>query len=1036
MKNEHRLLHSIALLLIFIMTSALAARADTVKGNVTDDTGEPLIGVTVMVVGTAGGTVTDLDGNYTIQVPNPKKDELRFTYVGMETQTIKVNSKATINVVLKSSDSALEELVVVGYGQQKKASVVGAITQTSGKVLERAGGVSSVGAALTGNLPGVITMASSGMPGEEDPQIIIRSASTWNNTAPLILVDGIERDMSSVDISSIETISVLKDASATAVYGVKGANGVILITTKRGKEGNAVVSVKANMTAKVASKLPAKFDAYDTFYLMNNSIEREAALNPQGWGNYTPVEIIDKYRHPANTEEWDRYPNTDWEDALFKKAAMSYNASVSVSGGTKLVKYFAAADFTHEGDLFKQYDNHRGYKTGFGYNRINVRSNLDFTLTKTTQLTVNLFGSNATQKTPWDYNGDGNSYWGSAYKSAPDAMRPIYSNGMWGWYAPRDADVPNSVRILATGGDKTSTNTRINSDLALVQNLDMVTQGLSVRAKLALDYRFLEASRGINDQYHEGQLYWVNPNDGSEHPKTPDPQTGLDVTVNPILWGYQAGEVDVNKTFRRLYYSFQFDYNRSFGKNEVGALALFSREKTTGGSSFPVYREDWVFRVTYNWDYRYFAEFNGAYNGSEKFGPKKRFEFFPSMSIGWMLSNEPFMKWATENNALTTFKIRASIGKVGDDSAGARHLYQTQYSYGGNVQMGTINPQNSPYTFYTISRLGNENISWETVEKQNIGVDYSFLGGMFAGSVDFFKDKRTDIILVGSERASIPSYFGAEAPTANIGSMDSKGYELELRFNKQIGMDMRVWCNLSMTHASNKIKFRDDPALKPAYQKYEGHESGQVTSYLDHGNLTSWDDVLGSTVWNTGNDFKLPGDYNIIDFNGDGVINTEDKAPYGYSTTPQNTYNASLGFDWKGWSIFAQFYGVSNVMRYVSYPTFRSTAHIAYDEGEYWTPWNGASLPTPRWGTTIDECAQGTRYLYDGSYCRLKNVEISYTFDGKWLQKAGMKNLRLYVNGNNLFMWTKMPDDCERGGGGDGVYPSFRRFNVGIDLTL
>ncbi|MDE6289900.1 MAG: SusC/RagA family TonB-linked outer membrane protein, partial [Muribaculaceae bacterium] len=501
MKNEYRLPHYIALMLIFIMTSALAARADTVKGNVTDDTGEPLIGVTVMVVGTRIGAVTDLDGNYSIDVPNPKKNELKFTYVGMETMTVKVSSKATVNVVMKSADSTLDELVVVGYGQQKKASVVGAITQTTGKVLERAGGVSSVGAALTGNLPGVITMASSGMPGEEDPKIIIRSTSTWNGSDPLVLVDGIEREMSSVDISSIESISVLKDASATAVYGVKGANGVILITTKRGKEGNAVVTAKVNMTAKVASKLPDKFDAYDTFYLMNTSIEREAALNQMGWGDYTPVGIIDKYRHPANMEEWDRYPNTDWEDALFKKSAFSYNASVSASGGTKLVKYFAAADFTHEGDLFKQYDNHRGYKTGFGYNRINVRSNLHFTLTTTTQLTVNLFGSNATQKTPWDYNGDGNSYWGSAYKSAPDAMRPIYSNGMWGWYAPRDADVPNSVRILATGGDKTTTTTRMNSDLALVQNLDFVTKGLSFRAKLALDYKFVEKDRGINDQY-------------------------------------------------------------------------------------------------------------------------------------------------------------------------------------------------------------------------------------------------------------------------------------------------------------------------------------------------------------------------------------------------------------------------------------------------------------------------------------------------------------------------------------------------------
>lgn len=1012
------------------------AWADTVTGTVTDTQGEPLIGASVMLKNAKIGVSTDIDGAYRLEVDNPKSAVLVFSYIGMEPKEEAVKGRKVVNVTLSDNYELLDEVVVVGYGQQKKASVVGAITQTTGKVLERAGGVTSVAAALTGNLPGVITMASSGLPGEEDPQIIIRAANSWNGSDPLVLVDGIEREMSSVDISSIESVSVLKDASATAVYGVKGANGVILITTKRGQEGNANVSIRANMTAKVASKLPKKFDAYDTFYLMNESIEREAAVSPKGWGDYTPVAVIDKYRNPANIEEWDRYPNTDWEDALFKDYAMSYNASVAVSGGTQLVKYFASADFTHEGDLFKQYNNNRGYNTGFGYNRINVRSNLDFSLTKTTQLSVNIFGSNATQKTPWDYNGDGNSYWGSAYKSAPDGMRPIYSNGMWGWYAPRDADVPNSVRILALGGTKTNTTTRINTDFALVQKLDMLTEGLSFRAKMALDYKFLESGRGINDQYHDGQFYWVNPTTGEVHPKNPDPQTGLDVTVNPILWAHQAGSVNVGQTFRKIYYSLQFDYARKFGLNELTALALFSREQTTTGSAFPFYREDWVFRFTYNWNTRYFAEFNGAYNGSEKFGPKNRFEFFPSLSLGWMLSNEPFMAWTRDHNIIDILKIRASWGKVGDDRAGARHLYQTQYSYGGNVMMGTINPGNSPYTFYTISRLGNENISWETVEKQNLGVDFTLFSSLISGSVDVFKDKRTDIIIVGNQRASIPSYFGTEAPTANLGRMDSHGFEAELRFSKSFGRDFRVWLNTSMTHAVNEVKFRDDPALKPEYQKNAGHSLGQVNTYLDHGNLSSWDDVIGSTQWNTGNDNKLPGDYAVIDFNGDGVVNSEDKAPYQYSTTPQNTYNASLGFEWKNFSVFAQFYGVSNVMRYIKYPTFRSTAHIAYDEGSYWTPTNSASLPRPRWQAIVDECADGRRYLYDGSYVRLKNVEISYTFTGKWLKKLGINSWRLYVNGNNLYMWTKMPDDCERGSSGDGVYPSMRRFNLGIDISL
>ena len=386
--------------MLFSFVTASAQKGITVRGTVLDSNGETIIGASVTLKGNNSvGTISDIDGNFVLTVPS-EKSVLIVSYVGMKPQEVKVASKGLIKVTLEDDTKQLEEVVVVGYGQQKKASVVGAITQTSGKTLERAGGVTSLGSALTGSLPGVITSASSGMPGAEDPQIIIRTQSSWNNSEPLILVDGIEREMSSVDISSVENISVLKDASATAVYGVKGANGVILITTKRGKEGKASVQIKANVTAKVASKLPEKYDAYDTFYLLNNSIEREACLNPNGWNDYTPTSIIDKYRHPANAEEWDRYPNTDWEKALFNSTAMSYNTSVNVSGGTKIVSYFAAADFVSEGDLFKVYDNRRGYDYGFGYNRINVRSNLDFQLTKTTKFSTNLFGSNAQRTVP------------------------------------------------------------------------------------------------------------------------------------------------------------------------------------------------------------------------------------------------------------------------------------------------------------------------------------------------------------------------------------------------------------------------------------------------------------------------------------------------------------------------------------------------------------------------------------------------------------------------------------------------------------
>ncbi|MBB4045227.1 TonB-linked SusC/RagA family outer membrane protein [Bacteroides reticulotermitis] len=1039
MKNVRKKIQKIPclfLLMLFSFMTASAQKGITVRGTVLDSNGETIIGASVILKGNNSiGTISDLDGHFVLNVPN-EKSTLIVSYVGMKPQEVKVVSTGQVKVTLEDDTRQLDEVVIVGYGQQKKASVVGAITQTDSKTLERAGGVSSLGAALTGALPGLITTSSTGMPGAEDPQIIIRTQSSWNSSAPLILVDGIEREMSSVDISSVENISVLKDASATAVYGVKGANGVILITTKRGKEGKASVRIKANVTAKVVSKLPEKYDAYDTFYLMNNSIEREASLNPAGWANYTPAAIIDKYRNPANAEEWDRYPNVDWEKELFKKAAMSYNTSVNVSGGTKVVSYFAAVDFVNEGDLFKNFENGRGYNSGFGYNRINVRSNLDFQLTKTTQFSTNLFGSNAQRQLPWDMGDGDTGYWNSAYKSAPDAMRPVYSNGMWGWYAPRDADVPNSIYSLAVGGKEKRTTTKMTTDFILTQDLAMLTKGLKFKTNFSMDYTFVENKRGLSDQYNPAQRLWVNPDTGEyRYQYDPDSGTGLDKVVNPIYWIQQSGSANLGATYRKLYYSLQLDYARTFDKHEVTALGLFSRLKEARGNGFPVYREDWVFRMTYNYAMRYFFEANGAYNGSEKFGPDYRFAFFPSLSLGWMISEEKFMK---KMKFIDMLKVRGSWGRIGDDNVGGRFLYKDQLSNGGNTVMGSINPDDSPYTFWKISSLGNPNVSWETVEKRNIGLDYAFFDGLIAGSVDVFNDTRSDILVSGGSR-SIPSYFGATAPQANLGKVNSHGYELELRLNYVFNNGMRAWLNTSTTHAVNKIKFRDDAPLLPTYQKGAGNSINQVYSYIDHGNLVTWDDVIGSSSWTTGNDMKLPGDYNIIDFNGDGVVDNDDRAPYQYATTPQNTYNASLGFEWKGFSCFAQFYGVTNVTREVSFPTFRSTAHVAYAEGNYWTPGGTATLPTPRWGTAVDAAATGTRYWYDGAYLRLKNVEVAYTFKNNWLKKRGVNSLRLYLNGDNLYMWTKMPDDREANygtGSSDGAYPTVRRFNLGIDITL
>lgn len=1044
MENVKKIFRCISFLLLFIAGTA-SVYADTVRGTVVDDTGEPLIGATIALKGGSAATASDIDGNYSLQVPDLKTAVLKVSYVGYLPQEIKVNGRSTVDVTLQTNAEQLEEVVVVGYGQQKKASVVGAITQTTGEVLERAAGIHDISAALTGNLPGVVTMQSSGMPGEESAKITIRGASSWNNSDPLVLVDGIERDMNSVDVGSVKSISVLKDASATAVYGVKGANGVILITTKRGEEGRAKIDVSFTATLKSASKLPNKFDSFDALAARNKAVVHELGLMPSSWSYMTPYETLLKYRNPANLEEFERYPNVDWQDYLFKDYAMAYNGAVSISGGTRFVKYFAAIDFVHEGDLFRNFDNHRGYETGFGYNRINARSNLDFQLTKTTVFKVNLSGSNGQKRSTWPNDGSGFNQsnwndvqvWAGAYNIAPNVFRPVYADGSYGYYPAFSSQVTNSADLLANGGAFKTTATRINTDFVLEQNLDFITKGLNFRGMISWDNQFREQGRGVSDLYNGPQYKWIDPATGAVTKKNPTETTSQFDYLPGSKWSTQAGSVSNGNTLRNLNYQLQLNWNREFGVHNVGLTGVWTRQETAIGSMIPMYREDWVFRATYNFADRYFVEYNGAYNGSEKFKKGKRFGFFNSGAIGWRVSQEKF--WEGLRDWWEELKIRASYGEIGDDSGG-RYLYMDEWGTGGNTSMDITGYDNrSMYTFYYLSKLGNPDAGWEKVKKFNLGIDYAFLNNMFAGSVEIFKDKRDGILINGNDRA-MPSYFGQTPPTANLGKAESKGFEVEVRFSKNINRNMRVWANLSMTHAANKIIDRDDPALKPAYQKQAGYVIGQTHSYLDKGFLNSFDDIYGSPSHDVNDASRLPGDYYIVDFNGDGVVDNKDSVPYGYSGTPQNTYNATIGFEWKGFSCFAQFYGVTNVTREVSLVSFGNHIDNVYNIGDWWNGDTGTGdILIPRWYSTVSGYSNGTQYLYDGSYIRLKNVELAYTFTNGWIKKLGLSYMKLYLNGNNLWVWSRMPDDRESnfsGGSGSGAYPTMRRFNFGVRFSL
>ena len=1038
-----KLNRKIPALVFCLLFSCVMASAQqfTAKGVVVDSNGEPVIGGGVALKGNETvGTVTDLDGNFALTVPGDNA-VLVVSFIGMETVEVPV-TKSAMRIVLNDDSLMLEETIVVGYGQQKKASVVGAITQTTGEVLERAAGVTSVGAALTGNLPGVVTTQSTGMPGEEDPKITIRGGSSWNGSDPLVLVDGIERPMTSVDISSVESISVLKDASATAVYGVKGANGVILVTTKRGTEGKAKIDVGFNATMKAPSKLPNKLDSYDALMARNVALEHELPVTgADSWAYIRPQAFIENYRNQTSVEQMERYPNVDWQKALFKDFAMSYQANVNVSGGTKFVKYFASADYLNEGDLFRVYPNNRGYESGYGYDRVNVRSNLDFSITPTTTLRMNISGSSAKRTAPtmnstndiWQIQ----QQWAGAYNIAPDVFLPVYSDGAWGYY-PNISNVTNSAQNLSVGGLYETTTNRINTDFTLEQDLSFITEGLSLRAMVSWDNQFVESGRGVSDMYNDPQVKWIDPDTGKVTYKNPvDSYNGFDYS-QPIKWTTGGGSVNNWSTMRNLYYQGQINWARTFNKHDVGAMGLFSRQENATGSMIPLYREDWAFRATYSWNGRYHAEYNGAYNGSEKFADVNRFAFFQSGAIGWTISEEPFMKWLREKRYVEMLKLRASYGQIGDDNVGQRWLYMSQWAFGGTTTMD-LNQTASIYDWYRESAIGNPDVKWETVTKLNIGIDYSMFKGLIAGSLEFFQDDRTDILVNGGDR-SVPAYFGGTPPTVNLGRVRAKGYELELRVNKQFANSLRLWGNFNMTHAENVILKKDDPELLPGYQKQEGYSIGQYRSHIDAGFLQTWDEVYGSPAHETNDAQRLPGDYYIVDFDGNGVIDSKDSAPYGFTNTPENTYNATIGVEYKGFSAFVQLYGVTNVTRDVPLSSFGSKLNTVYNVGEWWAPGTStAEVVVPSFNRT-PSYNDATQYLFDGSYFRVKNLEIAYTVYGGWAKKIGLSSLKIYLNGNNLWLWTRMPDDRESNlngyGGGGGAYPTVRRFNLGVKFTL
>ena len=1005
-------------------------RSGKVTGVVTDGNGEPLIGAGVMLKGTKIGTTTDIDGRFSINVKGDG-GVLEVSYINFVTQDIPIKGKSDFHITLQEDAMSIQETIVVGYGTQKKESVVGAIAQTKGEQLMKTGVQGNVGQMLSGLMPGLSTQTASDMPGNDDPTITIRGLSSWNGASPLILIDGVERKMSDIDAGQIESISVLKDASATAVFGVKGAEGVILITTKRGKEGRASVSFSANTTFKVIGEMPDIQDAYDTYRYQNELVEKSLPYDEASWGYFSPVGETNKYRHPASRAEADLYPNVNWPDAITKDFAMTQRYDLNVTGGAKFAKYFAAVSYLKDDDLLKSGGNDDlPFKPQFGFEHYNIRLNVDLNFTPTTTVSVNLAGSlRMRDEVPTQYG----EIW-DAFYSLPPSIFPIqYVDGAYG--SPYGGTEKNPVAVLSGSTNFQKKNTaQMMSDITLKQKLDFVTKGLSASGTFSFDTRFFS----LRDFGWSSVLSKaVDRNTGSViyYPATGD----NDMDYYPTPPWFDGEKLSVNSTVRRTYYKVQADYARSFGKHDVTGLALMSREQMAEGSEFPHYREDWVGRFTYAYNNRYFVEANGSYNGSEKFASKYRFGFFPSLGLGWQISDEHFFK--PLDKFVDKLKVRYSIGQVGSDNfAAQRWAYMSTWSVGVNNAKGVFgtvfqgpygNSPGASYLQYKEAQVGNPELQWEVSTKQNIGIEFAFFNHLISGSLDVFQDNRDKVFLSAAQRASsVPGYFGAAPVAANLGKVRNRGFELDVTLRRSFS-EWNTWLRYTFAHAKEVVLAMDDPELIPDYQKNEGFRINQPKTYVDQDKfITSWDDVYGR-VGGENNTTRLPGSVANIDYNADGVINENDKIPYGYPERPENTYNIFLGFDYKGLSAQVHFLGVYNISRNFA-PTLTKSALAPYATPrlwDYWTPDNTDALYALGGGNS-------TRGVWlDGSYLRFKSAEISYTFTGKILDKLRMSSLKLTAAGHNLFFWSKMPEEREEYNYTN-RYPPVKRFSFGLNVTF
>ena len=1038
----------------------------TVSGTVLDKTtNDPLIGVSVVVKGVVNaGTITDMDGKFTLKLPYAEAP-LVFSYLGYQPQEIVPGAKKELTVLLQEDTKALQEVVVVGYTKQRKETMIGSVATITTKDLTQSP-TANINNALAGRLPGlIVNQYAGGEPGVDQSELFIRGKATYGNQSAIVIVDGIERDMSYLAPDEIETFTILKDASATAAYGIRGANGVIVITTKRGKAAEkATVNLKASIGINQPIGFPEYLGSADYATLYNEARLNDAKMTGADISslNLFSQQAIDNFRRAKGDNSDGLGYDWDYYDFAFKPG-LQEDVSLSIRGGTDKVRYYVLANYFSQGGNYK-YSNAGEYDSQTKFTRYNFRSNIDININRYLSTRLDLGARITDRNAPGTTAGrlmticatqppylpilvEENAHPQNEEYIQQNPRGMLYGDNIYRY---------NLLGELSRTGYLNEKNTYLNGSFAMNLDMEFLTKGLKAEVMFSYD---ASEGRWINrklDTYKDGYR---------EYPKyaTFMPIEGSDAYMagGHYMGAYKTGnKYDIDQTIGngfshnasdgRTYIQARLDYNRLFSnRHEVTAMLLANRGNRTVNNELAYHSQGITGRFAYYYNQKYLMEFNFGYNGSENFAPGKRYGFFPAGSIGWVVSEEEFMKKASWIDFL---KVRASYGLVGSDNVSSRFPYLAFYGSGSGYDFGNNFGTNVGGT--SEGNLANANLTWEKARKLNVGIDFTTLNQRLALTIDAFYEYRFDIItdMNSDGIMGYPDIVGKDAALQNLGEVSNRGVDIELSWNDKIGKDFRYYIRPNLTFSRNRLEYKAEVARKNSWRKETGKRLYENFVYVFDHFVADQEEAdrlnkIGYQPWGQ----LIPGDVVYKDLDRNGVIDDEDRTAMGNPRSPELMFGIPFGFQYKNFDFSVLLQGATkssillNGAAVFDFPQFEQDkiGRVKKMHLDRWTPETAATAKYPalHYGThDNNKNGNSSLFLYDASYLRLKNVEIGYNVSPKLLRKFHVQQARIYVQGLNLLTFDKLGDvdiDPEtKSGDGASWYPIQKVFNFGIDITF